>query len=54
MFLHSKEKTYPSLDKANVLLIEAPHETFEICQSIKAIRNICLKKIYGYRKIRIS
>jgi len=34
-FLYSNENTYPSLDKASVLLIDDPQETFDMCHSIK-------------------
>lgn len=34
-FLYSNENTYPSRDKASVLLIDDPQETFETCHSIK-------------------
>jgi len=34
-FLYSNENTYPSLDKASVLLIDDPQETFDTCHSIK-------------------
>jgi len=34
-FLYSNENTYPSWDRASVLLMDAPQETFDTCHSTK-------------------
>jgi len=43
-FLYSNENTYPSRDKASVLLIDDPQETFDTCHSIKIGKHIYVVK----------
>jgi len=45
-FLYSNEKTYPSRDKASVLLIDDPQETFDTCHSIKNRKHMFVIKHY--------